>query len=657
MKRSRALALIVGPVLALVVGLAGPASAHAGLESSDPADGAQLDAAPSQIALTFTETPDPSLSSVQVLDVSGASVSSAPVTVGSTARELVAPLPSGLPDGSYTVSWRVVSQEDGHVTLGTFAFGVGQAPVAPSPGGAPAASTPAPSILAVLAKVLLYAGLALVVGAAATGLWAFGGYVPARRTLLPVAGEAAAAGALLFVVAERATIGVPYSVLLRSPTGRSLIWLVVGAAATALGAWYASRDVSRTALIVAGIAAAATMFTRAEGGHAAAGGWFQVVLQWLHFLAVGVWIGGLVPVLLLLRERRRSGETPPIREVARYSTMAGWALLVVVGAGLARSVNELGGFGAITRMFSTSYGTTLAVKVSLVLILVALGAANRYRSIPRLAAGDGPLRRLMTMEIGGAIGVFILTGLLTSLAPNPPEPAPPATPASISAGGADFATTMRVELTATPGLPGANTFRVTVDDYDTAAPLPVDAVTLRFAATGRPGLAPSELDLAADGSAWAADGTNLSLAGAWDVVVQVQQGARATEVPLTLVTRAPDEQVSVSSPAPGQPTVNTITLPLGLQIQAYNDPGSPGPNQLHLTAFDADGQELPLAGATIVAAPEGGTIQVLDTKRFGPGHFVGSVNLTPGPWHFDLAATAKDGTTLVASFDETIGAA
>jgi len=654
-KAARALGLAVGTVFVLVLAPASAAWAHAGIEASDPADGAQLEAAPPQVTLTFTETPDASLSTIQVLDTSGASLEVGPVTAGPAERQLQASLPPDLADGSYTVSWRVVSQDDGHVTLGTFAFGVGQAPVAPSAGGAAPPSNPAPTPLGVFAKVLLYAGLALVVGTAATGLWAFGGHVPARRTLLPVAGTAAFAGALSLVAAERATIGVGLSTLVRSSTGRPLIWLVVGATATAAGAWFASRDPSRTALLVAGVAAAFTMYTRAEGGHAATGGWFQVILQWLHFLAIGVWVGGLVPVVLLLRERRRSGAPAPILEVARYSAMAGWALLVVVGAGIARSVNELGGFGAITRLFSTSYGTTLAVKVSLVLVIVALGAANRYRSIPRLAQGDAPLRRLMTLEIGGAVGVFALTGLLTGLAPNPPEPPPAAPPAAISASGADFATTMRVRLRATPGIPGQNAFRVSVVDYDSGAPLPAGAVTLGFAATGRPELAPSELDLAADGDAWSGDGTNLSIAGAWDVTVRVQRGARTTEVPLTLVTRAPQQQVTASSPIPGQPTVYTITLAGGEQLQAYNDPGSPGPNQLHLTAFDAAGQELPLAEATIVATPGDGPTQVLETQRFGPGHFVASAELTAGPWHFDLAATAKDGTALVASYDETIG--
>ena len=98
--------------------------------------------------------------------------------------------------------------------------------MAPTGGGAAAASTPGPSALGVFAKVLLYTGLALVVGSVATGLWAFGGHVPATRILLPIAGTSAFVGTLLLVAVERATIGVPLSTLIRSSTGRPLIWLL-----------------------------------------------------------------------------------------------------------------------------------------------------------------------------------------------------------------------------------------------------------------------------------------------------------------------------------------------------------------------------------------------------------------------------------------------
>jgi copper transport protein len=648
--------LLLVAVAAGALFLSAPAAwAHAGLSSSDPAAGATVPTAPPQVTMTFTETPDPSLSVVHVLDTSGTSVESGPV-IASGPDELSVPLPPDLPDGTYTVSWRVVSAQDGHVTAGTFSFGVGQAPTTPSTGTATSTTaTPGPSPLSVIGKFLLYAGLVLVVGAVSTGLWAFGGHVPARRRLLPLAGVATFLGAVLLVVAERSSVGVSFAALFRSSTGKPLIWLAVGAAATALGALYAGRDDSRSALATAGIAAAITMYTRAEGGHGGAGGWIQVSLQWLHFLAIGVWIGGFVPVVLLLRERRRAGEPPPVAEVGRYSRMAGYALIVVVASGVLRAVNELGGWGALVHAFDTSYGIVLAVKVGLAVLLIALGAANRYRSIPRLSESTTPIRRILSVEVIGAVSVLALTGVLTGLSPNQPASAASSRPTDVTASGHDFATTLKVTLTATPGTPGTNAFAVQVLDYDTGAPLDVSSVTLRFTPVGRPDVASSDLSLTRRSERWVGQGGNLSLAGSWNVIATVQQGAKATEVEMSLSTLAPDQQVASTAPVPGQPTLYTMTLPGGQALQAYNDPGTTGTNQLHVTAFDAQGQELPLASLSLVATPQGGRPEPLDATRLEPGHFVASVDLTDGPWHFDITATTRAGTVLVASFDQTIG--
>ncbi len=197
------------------------------------------------------------------------------------------------------------------------------------------------------------------------------------------------------------------------------------------------------------------------------------------------------------------------------------------------------------------------------------------------------------MEVFGAVGVLALTGLLTGLAPNPVAAPAPAAPSNVTATGSDFATTMKVTLTATPGTPGANRFDVDVSDYDSGAPLHVTSVSLRFLLVGRPDVAASDLALKPQGDAWTAEGDNLSVAGTWDVTATVQQGAKATEVHMSLSTRAPEQQVTISSEAPGQPTLYTFTLPGGQELQTYNDPGSAGTNQLHVTAFDTQGQELP----------------------------------------------------------------
>ena len=70
MKRWRPVLVALATGSLLVV-LAAPAGAHALLKRSDPAAGATVDRAPPQILLFFTEPPDPTLSSVTVLDSNG----------------------------------------------------------------------------------------------------------------------------------------------------------------------------------------------------------------------------------------------------------------------------------------------------------------------------------------------------------------------------------------------------------------------------------------------------------------------------------------------------------------------------------------------------------------------------------------------------------
>jgi copper transport protein len=655
MRRIACIAIVGAAALLGLVALAPSASAHAALVSSTPADGAQLDSAPAAVTMTLSETPDPKLSVVHVLNSGGTDVEAGVVaSVPGGVRELRIALKPNLPDGVYTVAWRVVSQVDGHVTAGAFAFGVG-VPATPVR-AASTPTTPGPSPLSVVGKVLLYAALSLLVGAATTGLVAFGGHVPARRPLLVSAGVAAPAGAITMLLAERSTVGVSLRDLLNSGAGHAYLWLVVFAVLALVTSVAAATSRSTTTLALTGGTGAAAMLVRVIGGHAAAAGaeWVQVAVQWLHVLAVGVWVGGLLPVALLVRERRATGSPSPVSEVRRFSTMAAGGLSVVVATGIVRAVWGMG-VREVLHIFSTSYGTTLSIKVAVVAGLIGLGAVNRYRSIPRLAGGSGLLTRVLSLEIVAALVVFTMTGVLTGFGPRQAPASASSKIARVVATGSDVATTMKVRLVVTPGTPGRNAYQFAPTDYDTGAPISAIGVTLSFQAVGRPDVGASSIDLKA-GSAgtWVGQGTQLSIQGTWTVTATVQTATRGVQIPLTLTTAAPPEQVTVARQA-GEPDIYTITLPGGDQLQAYNDPGAPGANQLHLTAFDTTGKELPLASVTMTAISPQGTPQSLDPTRFSAGHFVATVNLTAGSWRFELGATTSQGSSLLASFQQTIG--
>ena len=648
MRRLLLLAVTSGLALGSSVLLAAPAGAHAELRSSDPANGQILETPPDHISLTFTESPDVGLTTVGVVDSSGAPVKTGPPERSSTSKGEIRVALDPVPDGVYTVAWRTVSATDGHVTAGAFSFGVGVTPAEVRPIPQEGAMTPPPSGLGIAGRWLLYVGLAALLGAGVTGLFAFGTRTNARPWLLAAAWTLAAIGVVAMTLAERSTVGVSIGTLLSSEAGGKYVLLAASVAVVGVATLAACLSPTRSWFAVLGVTAAGAMLARAVGGHAA-GSALEVTMQWLHFVGVGAWIGGLAWLTLALARRLEPAQ------VRRFSNLAAVGLGVVVVSGVLRSVNEMGGWGWWLHPFGTEYGTTLIVKVAIVVPLIALGAVNRFRNVARFEdLGKRPLLRTAGAELGLALAVFAATAVLTGFPPQPmAEEAHQAMPLVVH--GSDFATTTRVTLTIMPGTVGPNTFVADVTDYDTGQPVVAGAVSLRFELPAQPRVA-STLDLrhTARGT-WEAHGTALAQNGTWTITVLVEDPQTSVQVPLHVTPRQPEQHISVSR-VEGQPDLYTITLDGGLQIQSYVDPGTPGrTNQVHVTAFDQDGKELPLESAALTITPPDGAAFRPEMIRFGKGHFAANIDLTAGRWSFDIQAHARGGSDLAASFQQTFG--
>ncbi|MGA4947396.1 copper resistance CopC/CopD family protein [Streptomyces lydicamycinicus] len=164
--------LVVALALAgtLLGGLGGaaPASAHAALTGSTPAQGSVADRAPEQVTLTFSEGVAMGDDSIRVLDPRGKRVDDKKLRNLSSNRVVKygAGLPSGLRDGTYTVAWQAVSA-DSHPVSGAFTFSIG----APSKTTAPVTQQEAGGglvgALYGIARYLAYAGFVLLAGGAA----------------------------------------------------------------------------------------------------------------------------------------------------------------------------------------------------------------------------------------------------------------------------------------------------------------------------------------------------------------------------------------------------------------------------------------------------------------------------------------------------------
>jgi copper transport protein len=376
MRSLRPVLLVTVLALAWVGVLASPAEAHALLERSYPAARSSLSRAPHAMLLYFTEAPGLSLSTVSVLDSSGQIVPGvgAPAVVPGDAQELRATLPA-LADGVYIVNWRTVSKVDGHVTGGSFAFGIGIQPPSGAAGtrvakGGSLSTGSTPSPAAVAGRWLLYWGLALLAAAGVTGVVVFGWRLPGQaREVIAAGWLSAAAGILAMILSEQAATGVPFGELFRAATGRSLLVQAGAVAVCGAAAFYAARRAAGPRLAVLGAAAASALFVHAQAGHAETQSpvrLLNVTDLWLHMLAAGVWVGGLVWLLLGLR-----GLDGPARAsaVRRFSQLAFAALAVISVTGLLRAVNEVGSLGALT---STSFGVALLVKTGLFVALTGI---------------------------------------------------------------------------------------------------------------------------------------------------------------------------------------------------------------------------------------------------------------------------------------------
>jgi copper transport protein len=648
-KRLAVAVAAIGLALGSGVVFAAPAAAHAELRSSDPANGELLDAAPDHIRLTFTEPPDVGLTTVRVVDASGAQVPTGPPEIAPGSNKEILVGLNAVPDGVYTVTWRTVSATDGHVTANAFTFGVGvsQAEVTPVPQGR--SQTPAPSAMGVAGRWLLYVGLVVLLGAGATALLAFGTRTNARPWLLAAAWLLAALGVVAMTLAERSAVGVSLGTLLPSEAGGKYVLLAASVGVVGVAALAACLSPTRIWFAVLAVTAAGAMLARALGGHAA-GSPLEVTLQWLHFVGLAIWIGGLAWLVLGLVRRLEPAQ------VRRFSNMAAVGLTVVVVSGVLRSVNEMGGWGWWLQPFGTDYGTTLVVKLAIVVPLIALGALNRYRNVARFdEVGSRSVMRTAGSELGLAVAIFASTALLTGFPPQPNAEAAPQVARPLVVRGSDFATTTRVEIRITPGMVGPNTFVARVTDYDTGEPIDARAVSLTFELPDQPEVGSTLQLLHAAHGTWEGSGTELAQNGTWTVTALVESAGGSVQVPLHVTPRQPQQHVEVSR-VEWQPDLYTITLEDGLQIQSYVDPGQPGrTNQVHVTAFDPDGKELPLESATLTITPPSGAAVQPDMLRFGPGHFAANVDLIAGRWAFDIEAHARDGNDLVASFQQTFG--
>ncbi|MFQ3559447.1 copper resistance protein CopC [Streptomyces gramineus] len=578
----RALALLGSLLTALLLASAAPASAHAALRGSDPADGAVLKSSPGSVTLTFTESVGLLDDSFRVYDPTNHRVTTGGPGHGpggaDTARIT---FPKRLGTGTFTVAWRVVSA-DSHPVSGALTFSVGEPSATTAAVPAGPVEDPATGSLYDIGRYVAYLAVALLLGGIAfLALCRPPDPGPLRGPIRTAWWTLLAATLFLFLLRSPYEEGTSpaaafdLSALGGTATGRPGLVLLARVALLAVTAGlYAVlvrrrtdrfRPSSRPFLITTGILAVALALTWATAEHASAG--IQVPLaitsSVLHLLAMSLWLGGLTALLTLLR--RTDAGSLPAAVVTRFSRVAFASVTVLVVTGVYQSWRGLGSWQALT---GTAYGRLLLVKIAAVVLLLAAASQSRRwtarlagapvtaavtardrvpqtvgappEATPPAAPEPDPapdhrgLRRSVLAEVAVGVAVLVVTTILTGTLPGraAAEAADQGT-GGVTAGGIPAAAVAmvpfdvgtpnghgKVQITLDPGRVGANSVQAVVFGPDDGISA-VPELRLSFTLAAQK-IGPLPAALTDRGGYWATDAVNLPIPGEWTMNLTVR---------------------------------------------------------------------------------------------------------------------------------------
>ncbi|MBI3623252.1 copper resistance protein CopC [Candidatus Pacearchaeota archaeon] len=384
--------------------------AHAYVTKSDPAQGQSLATQPSKIDVYFNDPVDIRYSQLKVLDSNAKEVQEKDQHyINNDQSTLSVSLPSGLKDGTYTITTRVLDQTDGHVTKNAIVFAIGQA--VPQNLSSSTANYEEISVPEAIARFPTLVGQVMVVGVSFATLWLWrpisriswlGNALAETRIKIDQSMmKLAVIGSIIlvssgFVMIAVQAFSINAGILDAINTKFGNIWAIRMIASSILLAlsftMYHKIKKSNAvcpkshALVLFGIGLVVLTTTSLISHGAATGKILPLIVDFIHNAAASFWIGGIIYITFVLMPKLRqlssditSASTISII-IPRFTIVAITILgsIVITGPILLYTLeNNL----ALT--LASTYGKILIVKLSLAAVLIAMGgyheiATRRY---------------------------------------------------------------------------------------------------------------------------------------------------------------------------------------------------------------------------------------------------------------------------------------
>lgn len=287
-------------------------------------------------------------------------------------------------------------------------------------------------------KLIVNVSIAVTLGALLLVLFALPKQSPAYNTTLDIAAASAAvwavAGSANAVLSFLSITGVPFSVdskfgdqlgyfLTEIEAGTTWVFTVLAAAAVTV-LCFAVRN--QTALVFVTALAGAGLYPLALQGHAATASDHDsaVTALWLHLAFAGVWLGGLLVLVVLRGMLPKASLTAA---VSRYSTIALICFIVVAISGYVSAEIRI---GSLDRL-AGPYGALVLIKVGALVVLGVIGAVHRRYAIARLERESSArwFWQLALVELGFmGVATGVAAALARTVSPVSENPAPLADP-------------------------------------------------------------------------------------------------------------------------------------------------------------------------------------------------------------------------------------
>jgi copper transport protein len=411
------LAIVIPLVLLLILAPTIPKSyAHAFVIKSNPSSSQSLTTPPAKVDVYFSEPVDLRYSKLSVIDPNGKQIDNKDIQhINGDQSSLSVTLPSSsLKDGVYTVTTKVLSQVDGHVTDNAFVFGVGES------GGSKDLSVAAEAninkqgsqlyIPDAIARFPALVGQVIIVGSAFTSLWLWRPIskinwfndvlkptrksIDRRLTILMIIGSSILVVSdfgIIYVQAASINVGIGDAIM----TSFGNVWVVrvvlsfILLITSLLEYRKLKKDDDKIAISKEGIISLlaiglVTLLTTSLVGHGAANGKIvPITIDLIHNLAASIWIGGVIYLaIVVVPAIRKSTSLNKFMKISvisviipRFSSIpiVILGIIIITGPSLLYILESNLGL-----TLASLYGKILIVKLLLATAMICIGGFNQF---------------------------------------------------------------------------------------------------------------------------------------------------------------------------------------------------------------------------------------------------------------------------------------